>query len=346
MASAALGVQGYDSVRGKQFEREVVRRVAEIPGVRSVALARYTPLGYNNDIENVLPEVSGVKVPENGIGCFNNIVSPEFFATAGIPIVEGRGFGPHDDELAPKVAVVTRAFARKLWPGRSAIGNRFRIDKNGPAMEVVGVAGDIQYFSIGETPRPFFFRPYAQWYRSSFTLNVWTAVDPASLTNQLRAAMTALDPELPVYDVRTMRDHIANGRALLGTRLGAAFAAVFGLLALVLASVGIYGLVSYSVAQRTREIGIRVALGARGASVLGLVMRQGLAIAVAGVAIGIGLTAFVTQLLSKLLYGVAPHDPVIFVAVAVALAGVGVLASVIPARRATRVDPLTALRAE
>jgi predicted permease len=346
MATAQLGTQGYDSIRGKQFEREIERRVAALPGVQSASLARYTPFGYNNDIEYVLPEVAPIKVPENGIGCFNNVVSPAYFATMGIPIVEGRGFGLHDDENAPKVAVVTQAFARKVWPGQSAVGKRFRFSKNGPLLEIVGVSGDIQYFSIGEVPKPFFFRPYAQWYRSSFTLNIHTSADPVALVNQVRATFNALDPSLPVFDVRSLRDHIGNGRALLGNRMGAWFSALFGLLALALASVGVYGLVSYSVAQRTREIGIRVALGAQRFAVLGLVVGQGLKIAIAGVLLGIVLTAFVTRLLSKLLYGVAPHDPVIFAGVAVALALIGVTASVLPARRATRVDPLKALRAE
>lgn len=346
MASATLGIQGYDSVRGKIFQRDVVQRVRQLPGVRSVALARYTPLGYNNNIEYALPEASPAKIPENGIGCFNNIVTPEYFTTAGISIVEGRGFDAHDDERAPKVAVVTRKFAEQVWPGMSAVGKRFRLENDGSFYEIVGVSADIQYFSIGEQPKAFFFRPYAQNYRSTFTVNVLTAADPAALTNQLRATIASLDPSLPVFDVRTMHDHITNGRALLGTRIGAVFAAVFGLLALILASVGVYGLISYSVAQRTREIGIRVALGARMPLVINLVVKQGLTIAIVGTSVGVAVTLFVTKLLSKLLYGVAPHDPTIFAAVALTLVVVAALASLVPARRATRVDPLVALRAE
>jgi len=346
MASAQLGIQGYDSIRGKQFERDVVRRVGELPGVRSVALARYTPFGYNNDIQYAIPEVTAAKIPDNGVGCFNNIVSPEYFATMGLPIVEGRAFNAHDDENAPKVAVVTTQFAKRLWPRQSAIGKRFKIGKNGPQLEVVGVSGDIQYFSIGEAPKPFFFRPYAQHYRSSFTINVHAAAEPAALMKQLRASIASLDPTLPVFDVRSFEDHILNGRALLGTRVGAWFAAVFGALALVLASVGVYGLISYSVAQRRREIGIRVALGARAGAVVRLVVRQGITIAIVGVLLGLAMAFGVTGLLSKLLYGVAPHDPLILGGVALTLAAVGAAASLIPARRAASVDPLIALRAE
>jgi predicted permease len=346
MASAQLGLQGYDSVRGKQFERELLRRLERVPGVESAALARYTPFGYNNNIDYVIPEVTTAKLPENGVGCFNNIVSPEYFTTWGLPILEGRGFAETDDEDAPRVAVVTRAFAQRVWPGQSALGKRFKIAKDGPQIQVVGVSGDIQYFSIGETPKPFFFRPYAQNYRGTFTVTVHGAVDPASLAKQLRATISSLDPTLPVFDVFTFDDHVRNGRALLGTRIGAWFAAVFGVLALVLASVGVYGVISYSVAQRRREIGIRVALGARASEVIGLVIRQGLRIAIAGTFLGLVLTLAVTQVLTKLLYGVAPRDPIILGGVAMSLAFVGAVASLLPARRAAMVDPLVALREE
>lgn len=346
MASAQLGLQGYDSLRGKQFERELIRRLEQVPGVNSAALARYTPFGYNNNIDYVIPEVTTAKLPENGVGCFNNIVTPEYFATWGLPILEGRGFSTTDDENAPRVAVVTRAFARRVWPDQPALGKRFKIGKDGPAIQVVGVSGDIQYFSIGETPKPFFFRPYAQNYRSSFTVTVHTAVDPASLANQLRATISSLDPTLPIFDVRTFDDHVRNGRALLGTRMGAWFAAVFGALALVLASVGVYGVISYSVAQRRREIGIRVALGAQASEVVALVVRQGLRMAVVGTVFGLALTLAVTQVLTKLLYGVAPRDPIILGGVALSLALVGAMASLLPARRAASVDPLVALREE
>jgi predicted permease len=346
IATAQLGTQGYDSVRGAQFEREIEQRVAALPGVRSASLARYTPFGYNNDIAYLLPEAPTAKVPDNGIGAFNNIVTPSYFETMRIPIVEGRGFDERDNATAPKVAIVTRAMAKRIWPGQSAIGKRFRVEKDGPAIEIVGVAGDIQYFSLGETPNPFLFRPYSQSYRASFTLAIHTRVDPSSLTGAVRNAVASLDPTLPVFDVRSFEEHIRSGRALLGTRLGAAFAEVFGALALLLAAVGLYGLLSYAVAQRTREIGIRVALGAHTGGVLRLVVRQGLVLSVIGAVIGLAITFAVTSLLKALLYGVAPHDPLILGAVVVILLTVGVVASMVPALRAARVDPLTALRAE
>jgi predicted permease len=317
-----------------------------MPGVKSAAISRYTPFGYNNDIEYVKPELELTKIPENGVGMFNNVVSPGYLATMGISVIEGRDFTEHDDDSAPKVALVTKQFASRIWPNQPALGKRFRFAKDGPMLEVIGVTSDIQYFTMGEAPKPFFFRPITQWYRGQFTLDIQTTVDPVSLINPLRAMMTEIDPALPVFDVRSMEDHIVNGRALLSTRLGAAFSGVFGALALLLAAVGLYGLMSYSVVQRTREIGIRVALGAKTSTVLRLVLRQGVTIALVGVAAGVAVAFFVTQFLSKLLYGVAPHDPLIFAGVAVTLAAVGALASLIPARRAARVDPLAALRAE
>jgi len=346
LASAQLGIQGYDSTRGAQFEREVERRVAVLPGVRSVSLARHTPFGYNNDIDYVLPEAPAASVPENGIGAFNTIVTPSYFETMRIPIVAGRGFDERDNPTAPRVAVVTRAMAKRIWPGQSAVGKRFRLSKDGPPIEIIGVTGDIQYFSLGETPKPFLFRPYSQWYSSSFTLMIHTSVDPTSIAGAVRSTVASLDPTLPLFDVRSFDEHIHSGRAMLGTRLRAALSAIFGALALLLAAVGLYGLLSYVVAQRTREIGIRVALGAQTGSVLQLVVRQGLMMSALGAAMGLAITMVVTRLLSALLFGVAPRDPVILGGVVAILLAVGVVASMVPALRATRVDPLAALRAE
>jgi len=337
IATSQLGTQGYDSVRGAQFEREIERHVAGLPGVRSVALARYTPFGYNNDIEYLRPEAPTAQVPDNGIGAFNNIVTPSYFETMRIPIVEGRGFEERDNASAPNVALITRAMAKRIWPGQSALGKRFRVAKDGPVIEVVGVTGDIQYFSLGETPKPFLFRPYAQWYRSSFTLVVHTTVDPTSLAGAVRGAVTSLDPTLPVFDVRSFDEHIRSGRALLGTRLGAAFSEVFGGLALLLAAVGLYGLLSYAVAQRTREIGIRLSLGASQREVVRLVLQQGMRLVALGSGIGLVLGLGAGALLSKRQFGIAPFDLPVLVGAAVLFAAATVVIALLPAR-ATDVD--------
>jgi predicted lysophospholipase L1 biosynthesis ABC-type transport system permease subunit len=208
------------------------------------------------------------------------------------------------------------------------------------------VTRDAQHNFVGEQPKPFWFLPQTQQYTSSLTLHVHTAVDPVPLAPAVRAAFASLDPDLPVFDVRTMQEHLTRGRAMIFTRLGAAFAVAFGLLALALAAVGVYGVVSYSVTQRTREIGIRMALGARLAAVLGLVVRQGAGLAVVGIAVGL-LAAFgVGRVLGSLLYGVRPSDPLILGGVALLLGFVALGASYLPARRAARVDPLLALRSE
>jgi macrolide transport system ATP-binding/permease protein len=349
MLSAQLRDQGYDSTRGKAFTEEIVRRVSALPGVRAVTTARYIPFGYNNDIEQIFPDAPGAQLPESGFGFFGNFVGPRYFETMGMPLLAGRDFAAQDDPRAPRVAVVNAAFVKRVWPGDpvdAALGRRFRIDKDGAPSTIIGIVRDAQYNFLGETPKPFWYLPQTQHYTSSLTLHIHTTVDPTSVAPAVRAAFSSLDPTLPLFDIRTMQEHLMRGRALLFPRLGAAFAAVFGLLALGLAAVGVYGVVSYAVTQRTREIGIRMALGARLAAVLGLVVRQGAGIAGTGIIVGLLAAVGVSRLLGSLLYGVQPTDPVIFGGVAVLLGAVALGASYLPARRAAKVDPLVALRAE
>jgi hypothetical protein len=242
---------------------------------------------------------------------------------------------------------VNDAFANAIWPGQPAVGKRFHLGTaSGPLVEIVGVARGMQDLLPGETPKPYVFRPLGQSYQSEMTLLVETEAAPSALVPALRSTIVSLDPSLPVFDVRTMAEHLRNGQAFLFTRIGSAFASVFGLLALVLATVGVYGVVSYSVAQRTREIGVRVALGARLPAIIGLVVRQGLTLAWIGAGIGLVLSLATTGVLSSILYGVGPRDPTVFAVVVCCLTLVAALASFIPARRAARIDPITSLRAE
>ena len=347
MVSTALRSQSYDSVRGQQLYREIVRRAAAVPGVRSVALTRYVPFGYDRTILSVVPIAPGVPLPVNGFSYFYNVVGGDYFTTMGIPLLQGRPFSDRDDASAPLVAAVNDAFVQAVWPGQSAIGKRFHINGDeGPIVEIVGVVRGMQDLVLGETPKPYVFLPVAQAYRPTMTMLVQTASDPSAVVASMRAVVAGLDASLPVFDVRTMDDHLRNGQALMLTRLGSAFATVFGLLALVLATVGVYGVVSYSVAQRTREIGVRMALGARRPAIVRLVVGQGLRLGWIGVGVGLVLSVATMGVVSSVLYGVGPRDPVVFGIVVGLLTLVVAIASLVPARRAMRIDPITSLRSQ
>ena len=347
MLSTELPGQRYDSTRGRALYGEIARRVAALPGVESVGLARYLPFGFDRDNLAIVPIGSAINVPTNGFSYFINVVAANYFDALGIPLLDGRRFTDRDDEHAPRVAIVNDAFARTIWPGQTAVGKQFHIGgSSGPLLEIVGVVRGMQDLIPGETPKPYVFLPFRQSYRPGMTMLVRTTGDPVALTPAIRATVASLDASLPLFDVRTMDEHLRNGQALLFTRIGAAFASVFGLLALVLAMIGVYGVVSYAVAQRTREIGVRVALGATLPGILGLVVRHGLRLAWSGVAVGIVVSFAVSGVLASILYGVKPHDPLVLGGVAGLLTAIAIVACLAPARRATRIDPITALRAE
>jgi putative ABC transport system permease protein len=266
-----------------------------------------------------------------------------------IPFIAGRDFTSADNDAAPRVVIVNQSFARQFLGAGDPIGQRMRpalstTEKDTPWREVIGVVADVKQRSLDEAGRPQYFVPYAQGLVTTLFLVMRTAAPPAAAAEQARQAIARKDPELAIYDVRTMEDYVAlsTGSARFQTQLLTLFAA----LALVLTAVGLYGVVAYGVAQRTREFGIRLALGADPRRVLRLVLGQGLRLAVIGVTIGVAAAAFATRLLVGSLYGVAPLDPATFAAVAFTLLFVAAAASFVPARRATRVDPIRALRAD
>ena len=347
MLSTELRSQSYDSLRGQQFYRAVLRQAAAVPGVKSVGLTRFVPFGYDRVSRAIAPIAPGVALPANGFNYRYNVVGGEYFAAMRIPLLEGRGFTDRDDAKAPLVAVVTDALVNAVWPGQPALGKRFRFGgDDGPVIEIVGVVRGFQEMVLGETPQPYIFLPVAQAYRTPMTIVVETASDPSSVVRSMRAVIAGLDPSLPVFDVRSMDDHLRNGQALLFTRLGSAFATVFGLLALVLATIGVYGVVSYSVAQRTREIGVRMALGARRPAIVRLVVGHGMRLGWIGLGIGLVVSVGVMGVVSSVLYGVAPRDPLVLGSVVGLLTVVVAIASLIPARRAMRIDPITSLRSQ
>jgi putative ABC transport system permease protein len=266
--------------------------------------------------------------------------------TMGTPVLQGREFQERDNQTAPGVAIVNETMARRYWPDQEALGKRIALKREGPYLEVVGVVRDGKYVFLGEEPRAFLYVPFEQHYLGDMTLFLRSAGDDASVLAGVRQVVRELDRDLPLYDVKTMGSHLHDGVALLFVRLAARLATAFGLLGLVLAVVGIYGVVSYSVSQRVHEIGIRMALGAKTRDVLKLILGQGLMLTLVGVAIGLGAAFAVTRVMTSLLYGVSATDPLTFGIIAIVLSGVALAASFIPARRALKVDPMVALRYE
>ena len=345
MASFDLGLQGYTQQRGQQFHDELVARAKALPGVRSVSLARGVPFDYGIELREVAPE--GRNAKDNYSATAFNRVDPEYLATTGVTLVRGRKFNERDSEDSPKTGIVNELMAQRLWPGLDPIGKRFHFGRNGELIEVVGLARTGRYVMLGEEPRPYFYLPLRQHYASPVTLHIQTTGESAALVSSLRQVLRDLDPHLPIFNVRTMEEHLRESAfGLMPLRMGAMLAGVQGMLALALAVMGVYGLVSYVVGQRTREVGIRLALGAQKMDVLQLVVRDGLKLTAFGIGLGFLAALGVKQTVDKVLYGLAPASSPVFIAVITLLIAVAFLACYVPARRALRVDPMAALRCE
>jgi predicted permease len=347
--SVDLGLQGYDEARGRQFQRQLAERVGGLPGVRSAAIADFIPLSLNYSSNNIYVEgqepVRGANAPTAMVAR----VGLNYFETMGIPLLDGRDFGEQDNQETPRVVIVNEAFARRFFPGpnpvEAAVGKRVSFASvEGPFMQIIGVAKDGKYFNIAEEPRPFIYSSLLQVYGSTTIVIARTMSDPSAMIGAIRSEVQKLDRNLPVFDVKTLTEHMRL--SLFPTRVAAAMLGGFGLLALTLAAIGIYGVMSYSVAQRTREVGIRMALGAQAGDVLKLVVKQGMALVSAGVALGLGAAYLLTSLMSSVLFGVSATDPLTFIVIPLILTGVTLGACFVPARRATRVDPMIALRYE
>jgi predicted permease len=345
MAQFDLSLNAYDSTRARAFQENVLARVRELPAVRSAALAARIPFGYSNNAQKVVADERSITNPDGEL-IFQNVVSTDYFRTAGPTILEGREFSTGDNGGTQHVAVVNEAMAAQLWPKQRPVGKVFHVLPDTEELRVVGVARSAQYMFLGEPPRPFFWTALGQRRRLSMFLEVATAGDPDALIPAVRRVVRELDPNVPLFEMRSMEDHLRNGRAMFGVRVGAMFGASFALLALLLAAVGVYGLVSYSVSHRTREIGIRIAIGATVGDVIRLVLRQSLTLALIGVVLGAIAALGATRMMSSLLYGVESRDPLTFAAGALLLAAIAGLASWVPARRAASMDPVRALRVE
>jgi macrolide transport system ATP-binding/permease protein len=344
-----LGLQGYDQAKGKQFQKQIIERVNALPGVRSAALTDLFPLSANYNGSTIYvqgqPAVRGVDVPSAMVSS----VSADYFSTMEIPLLAGREFTEQDNEKATRVAIVNESFVRRLMPDlaslEDAIGKQFSYRSfEGPFVRIVGIARDGKYWTIGEAPQPFVYDPLVQSYNAGTILVVRSSVEPSNLISSIRKEFQTLDENLPIFGVKTLTEHMSF--SLFPARVAAILLGSFGLIALMLAAIGIYGVMAYSVAQRTREIGIRMALGARGRDVLQMVIKQGITLALIGVSLGLLAALAVTQLMSSVLYGVSATDILTFAMVSALLTGVALLACFVPARRAAKVDPMVALRYE
>jgi predicted permease len=270
------------------------------------------------------------------------MASPGYFETLQVPILSGRDFGVQDDDRAPMVAVVNQPFVDQYWPGRDPLGRRVFVADEWRT--VVGVVAGFMTRRLGEQPGPLVVLPMAQAPRYELTLMARTANDAANLAPTLRRIVQEIDPQLPLYAVQTLQRHIDGGT--FAQRAAASMLSWFGALALVLAAVGTYGVIAYNVSQRTRELGIRMALGAPASALKGMLLRQVLALVAVGVALGVGGAAALTRLMASLLFGVTALDAATYVSVSAALFATALLAGYLPARRVTRIDPMQSLRAE
>ena len=340
LATMDPGLQGYDRARSEDFYRRLTERVGATPGVRAVALAEMVPLGLSESDTRV--RIPGyVESPNESMSIQHNTVSAGYFEAMGIPLLAGRGFSTRDDSAARRVLVVNRRFAERFFQGRDPVGQT--VTTRGRDYAVIGVVPTGKYQRLGEDPTPFMYFAHAQRFETSMAIHVRTSGDPALMAPALRAAVAELDATMPLSNVRTMENHL--GIALLPARLAGSVLGIFGTLGLLLACVGMYGVMAHSVAQRRREIGIRIAIGAAAGDIMRMVMRDGLALVLIGTAIGLGGAFAATRLLRGVLYG-SGSDPLTLGVVPVVLVGVAALATWVPARRASAVDPMVALRQE
>jgi predicted permease len=346
----------YTKPQGREFYRQAVERVETIPGVEAATLARNLPLGGGSSVRSLTIEGRDSSQDEfrsensgsaaNDANSINvNVVGPKYFQVMGVHLLRGRDFSTQDTEDKPGVVIVNESFGNRHLPGQEVLGRRISFNgTKGPWKEIVGVVRDSKYVSLHEPPTPFMFVPLPQNHETGMTLLVRSHGEPSAIVASVRNNVQAIDKNIPLTNPVPMSEGIGN--SLYAARMGAILLGIFAALALALASIGLYGVMSFAVSQRTRELGIRMALGARAVDVFKLVLRQGFGLIAVGVVVGLGVSFAVTRLLSSFLYGVKATDVFTFVVIPVVLAVVAGIACYIPARRATKVDPLRALRYE
>jgi len=339
--SLNMELQGYDNARGSNFYAAALESLSSLPGVQSATLASALPVTAGGS-RIQLPANATKPAVDEEIAMDIVAVAPRFFETTGLSLLQGRDFRQVDTEKSAKVMIVNETMAKKFWPDADPLGRSFY--DGDTDFEVVGVARNTKYRDLRERPRMTFYLPLAQSYRPSMSLLVRTAGEPSQVAPAIQARLRGIEPALTVFNIRTLFEHV--GRSLYVERMESLLLTFFGILALTLTAIGIYGVVAYSVAHRTREVGIRMALGAQKKDVLKMILAQGLALVAWGTALGLIACYWLSRLVSSQLYGVSAYDPATLASVVSVLIVVAVLATYIPARRATRVDPLVALRYE
>ncbi len=346
LISVSPSLLGYDDEKCRNFYEQVTKRIETLPGVKSASAIQRLPLSDSSNSNGpIVKEGDPTPSAGEGISALTTVIGSKYFSALNIPVLAGRDFDARDKIDSPRVAIVNEELARRLWDKEQAVGKRFRMgDDTNSYYEVIGVTKNGKYRSLSENPRPFIYFPLTQTSGRGMTLVVSSTSDPRNLVSAIRQEVNAIDSQMPIYAVKTMDEHL--GWAFFGIQMGASFALAFGITALFLAATGLYSLMSYAVSQRTREIGVRMALGAQSFDVLKLIAWQGMKLVMIGVGIGLLASFAVNRVLSSLLIGVGTADISTFAIIAFLLIAVAFIACYLPARKATKIDPLKALRYE
>jgi len=340
VTSVNLVSAGFDASRARSFQDDLLERVKALPGVDSAAFGRLAPLSYGSFSSTPIAVDGYQPPPEEQPLVEYNEVGPDYFATIGIPLVSGREFTRADDEKAALIAIVNQTMAAQYWIGKNPIGQRVQV--KGRWMQVVGVAKDSKYESVRETPKPFFYVPLLQNFSRGPDLFIRTPLNPQTIATALTREVHALDPDLALYEVITLQEQL--DRSTSAQLVAVTLVGVLGGLALLLSVIGLYGVMSYAVSQSTRELGLRMALGAEAGNLLRLVMSRGLALTAGGILFGVAVAFVLTRLLGNLLFQVSPRDPVAFASAFIVMTFAALAACFLPAWRATRTDPARILR--